>query len=366
MEATIEQCSVDKKCFDIQKKELSLDNDRLLDHIICQDVINIVMHADYVPVNVLPAYNECLVHDKLEIEQLEQETDHLYSFINEYNENLVLNAELAKKEHMVEKKFFNEVVLRCSRLENRSANLELKLQHRKESFLNNRSLNNQNVPEILEIFKINEWQAKLDVKYVSTANLRKHIKSLKGKNVVEKDVQPNNPNVIAPEMFKLDFEPLSPKVLKNRDAHTYYIKHSQEHADTLREIVKHARALRPLDSDLNSACMYVQRIQEVLVYVIDTCHILAKHSEKLVAVTPLNKNKKVRFAETATSSSKTQKQIDSYKTQDSNKPVLPSTGMKSSTSASRSQPSSNTKNNRISRTTNSNMMNKVEVQLITP
>ncbi|GKC71689.1 hypothetical protein Tco_1117572 [Tanacetum coccineum] len=78
MEATIEQCSVDKKCFDIQKKELSLDNDRLLDHIICQDVINIVMHADYVPVNVLPAYNECLVHDKLEIEQLEQETDHLY------------------------------------------------------------------------------------------------------------------------------------------------------------------------------------------------------------------------------------------------------------------------------------------------
>ncbi|GJX60810.1 ribonuclease H-like domain-containing protein [Tanacetum coccineum] len=50
---------------------------------------------------------------------------------------------LAKGNHMVEKKFFDEVVLRCSRLENRSANLELKLQHQKESFLNNRSLNNQ-------------------------------------------------------------------------------------------------------------------------------------------------------------------------------------------------------------------------------
>nr|GEV38892.1 hypothetical protein [Tanacetum cinerariifolium] len=46
MEAAIEQCSVDKKYFDIQKKELSLDNDRLLDHIIYQDVMNIVMHAD--------------------------------------------------------------------------------------------------------------------------------------------------------------------------------------------------------------------------------------------------------------------------------------------------------------------------------
>ncbi|GJR13242.1 retrovirus-related pol polyprotein from transposon TNT 1-94 [Tanacetum coccineum] len=40
--------------------------------------------------------------------------------------------------------------------------------------------------------------------------------------------------------------------------------------------------------------------------------------------------------------------------------MLPSTGMKSSTSASRSQPSSNTKHNRILRTTSSNMKNKVE------
>ncbi|GKB88267.1 uncharacterized mitochondrial protein-like protein, partial [Tanacetum coccineum] len=52
MKAAVEQCSVDKKYFDIQKKELSLDNDRLLDHIICQDVLNIVMHVDSVHVNV--------------------------------------------------------------------------------------------------------------------------------------------------------------------------------------------------------------------------------------------------------------------------------------------------------------------------
>ncbi|GJW54413.1 gag-pol polyprotein [Tanacetum coccineum] len=52
MKVVVEQCSVDKKYFDIQKKELSLDNDRLLDHIICQDVLNIVMHADSVHVNV--------------------------------------------------------------------------------------------------------------------------------------------------------------------------------------------------------------------------------------------------------------------------------------------------------------------------
>ncbi|GJS39198.1 hypothetical protein Tco_0564241 [Tanacetum coccineum] len=256
-------------------------------------------------------------------------------YIDEYSENLMLKAKLAKKEHMVEKKIFDEVVLGCSCLENRSANLELKLQHQKESFLNNRSLNNQNALEIPEFFKINKWQAKLDVKDVSVANLRKHIESLKGKNVVEKEATPNNAKVIAPEMFKIYLEPLASKVLNNRDAHIDYIKHSRELADTLREI-------------------------EVLVYVKAMCPCLTKHCEKLVAVTPLNKNKKVRFAETATSSNNTKKEANSHKTQDSNKPMLPSTRMKSSTSASRSQTSDNTKKNRISQTTSSNQKNEVE------
>ncbi|GJZ84669.1 hypothetical protein Tco_0650008 [Tanacetum coccineum] len=72
--------------------------------------------------------------------------------------------------------------------------------------------------------------------------------------MVAKDATPNNVKVIAPGMFKLDLDPLSPKVLKNIDAHIDYIKHSQEHVNILWEIVEHARALRPLDSDLDSAC----------------------------------------------------------------------------------------------------------------
>ncbi|GJW88200.1 hypothetical protein Tco_0163540 [Tanacetum coccineum] len=135
--------------------------------------------------------------------------------------------------------------------------------------------------------------------------------------MVEKDVPPKHANVIAPRMFRLDLEPLSFKLLKNRDAHIDYIKHTHKHADTLWEIVEHARALKPLDNDLDSACKYTKRIQEVLAYVTATCPSLTKSSEKLVAITPLNKNKKVRFAEPATSSSNR---------------------MKSSTSVSRSQP----------------------------
>ncbi|GKC81337.1 hypothetical protein Tco_1137054, partial [Tanacetum coccineum] len=81
MKAAVEQCSIDKKYFDIQKKEVSLDNDRLLDHIICQDVMNIVMHVDSVLAKVLPADNKCLVNDNLEIERLEQENNHLFELL---------------------------------------------------------------------------------------------------------------------------------------------------------------------------------------------------------------------------------------------------------------------------------------------
>ncbi|GJU54876.1 retrovirus-related pol polyprotein from transposon TNT 1-94 [Tanacetum coccineum] len=45
MEAAVEQCSVDKKCFEIQKKELFLENDRLLELIISQDIVHTVVNS---------------------------------------------------------------------------------------------------------------------------------------------------------------------------------------------------------------------------------------------------------------------------------------------------------------------------------
>ncbi|GJU97042.1 hypothetical protein Tco_1326313 [Tanacetum coccineum] len=52
------KCSIDKKLFEIEKKELKLENERLLEHIICQDVVNIVMHAGDKSVNVLRIFEQ--------------------------------------------------------------------------------------------------------------------------------------------------------------------------------------------------------------------------------------------------------------------------------------------------------------------
>nr|GEV12953.1 retrovirus-related Pol polyprotein from transposon TNT 1-94 [Tanacetum cinerariifolium] len=54
-------------------------------------------------------------------------------------------------------------------------------------------------------------------------------------------------------MYRFDLEPLSPKLLKNREAHVDYLKNTRENVDILREIVDQSRESTPLYSDLDSA-----------------------------------------------------------------------------------------------------------------
>ncbi|GJX75824.1 hypothetical protein Tco_0322635 [Tanacetum coccineum] len=195
--------------------------------------------------------------------------------------------------------------------------------------------------------------------------LKEHIKSMQENDKEEKVKQDMDEietiNIeLEHRMFKLDLDPLAPRLLKNWDTYIDYLKYTQEQADILLGIVEQAKAKQPLDNALEFACKHAKQIQELLVYVQDTCPTTNKPSKKLVVVRPMNKVKKVRFSETLTSSSNIHKQVESSKTPDSNTPVLPSTGLKSSTSASRSQPTGNKKNDKISQTPSINMKNKVE------
>ncbi|GJT21736.1 retrovirus-related pol polyprotein from transposon TNT 1-94 [Tanacetum coccineum] len=305
METEVTKCQVDRKCFKIEKKELILESERLLEHIICQDVMNVD--------NVLPMPANFLNHDNSALETLVNENDrlmellisqdivhtHLYTlvaindsnsmkmtFIGEYNENLKLKAELAKKNDMVEQAVYNEL----------------------------------------------SKQSKLNAKDQSIAKLREHIANLKGKNKDESDHNVQNSDVVTSRVYKLDLSPLSPRVKNNREEHVAYLKHLEENAKILREIVEHARELRPFDSDLESASMH--------------------------------RTRKVRFAESAsTSEDKSQKKANTPNKQTPNNAMLPSTGIKRCTEASGSKPKSNTRNDRISQPSSSNKKtNKVEAQ----
>ncbi|GKD59859.1 hypothetical protein Tco_1297368 [Tanacetum coccineum] len=155
--------------------------------------------------------------------------------------------------------------------------------------------------------------------------LRKHKRKELANNVVTK-------NTIDPEMLKIDVEPINPRLLNNRAAHSDYLKHTQK------------EALR------------------LIAYIIigQTCPSINNSGDKLVAVTPKNKDKRVRFTEPVTSLGNTHPKTDSSSNLVSNKPVLCSTGVRPSTSASGSQPSGNTMKDKIQRTPSSTQKNKVE------
>ncbi|GKB20012.1 hypothetical protein Tco_0853935 [Tanacetum coccineum] len=133
-------------------------------------------------------------------------------------------------------------------------------------------------------------------------------------------------------MIKIDVEYLNPRLLNNRSAHFDYLKHTQEEAAILREIVEQGKSLNPLNKSLDSA----------------------------LVVTPKNKDKRVRFTEPVTSLGNTNTKTASSLNLVSNKPMLSSTGVTPSTSTSRSQPSGNTKKDKIQRTPSSTQKNKVE------
>ncbi|GKC61995.1 hypothetical protein Tco_1089593 [Tanacetum coccineum] len=215
--------------------------------------------------------------------------------------------------------------------------------------LNSKSMKNEDLKHQLQ-----------DKVFVITS-LKNDLRKLKGKETVEKAAQIPIAITVAPVMFKLDLDPLSPRLLQNREAHIYYLKHTQEQADILRGIVEQTKSKQPLDNALDLACKQAKRIQELLVYVRDTCPNAIKLSEKKVDITPLNKVKKVRFSEPLTSSSNT-KQVESSKTSDSNTPMLSSTRLKCSSSTCRSQLTGNKRNDRISQKRSSNRKNKVEAQ----
>ncbi|GJU91077.1 integrase, catalytic region, zinc finger, CCHC-type containing protein [Tanacetum coccineum] len=203
-----------------------------------------------------------------------------------------------------------------------------------------------------EIFDLN---ASLQEKALAITALKDELRKLKGKALVDNNVS-NHPS--DPELHQVNVEPITPKLLNKMTAHSAYIKHSQEEAAVLRDLVDHIKANYPLDPLLESACKYTKLIQEMLSKISKTCPSINSSGEQLVAVTPMNKVKRVRFTEPVTSLRNTK--IAHTSNLASNKPMLSSTGVKQSTSASGSQPSGNTKKDKIQQTPSSTLKNKVE------
>ncbi|GKC46499.1 retrovirus-related pol polyprotein from transposon TNT 1-94 [Tanacetum coccineum] len=99
-----------------------------------------------------------------------------------------------------------------------------------------------------EIFDLN---ACLQEKVLIITALKDDLRKLKGKAPVDHDITKYPTD---PEMLKIDVEPITPKLLNKQTAHPAYIKHTQEEATVLKDLVEHVKLKYPLDQSLESAC----------------------------------------------------------------------------------------------------------------
>ncbi|GJR45237.1 retrovirus-related pol polyprotein from transposon TNT 1-94 [Tanacetum coccineum] len=159
MEAAVQQYFVDKKCFEIQKKEFFLENDRLLQKIMSQDVMICVM-------------NSTAVFDDVNVEM--QSSESCVKCVD-------LDAELLNKQSA-----YNDLSKSYSQLEKHCISLELTMQLNQEIFQKDSLSNNQNALEIPEYFENNDLKAQLQAKDTTICKLKEHIKTMRENDKEEK------------------------------------------------------------------------------------------------------------------------------------------------------------------------------------
>ncbi|GJR52381.1 hypothetical protein Tco_1402902 [Tanacetum coccineum] len=245
MEQAVEQHRLESKTFEVKMNQVLNENERLLEQVISKDIVNIIVNSsmDNASVNV----HEC-------------------------EKCLKLETELLNKKDFIEKEIYDKLFKSFTTLEKHCISLEVDTQLNQEIFQRDNSVSNQ--------------------------TLKDDLRKLKGKTLVDNVV---TKHTIDPEMLKIDVEPITPKFLNKKTAHSAYIKHTQEEATVLKDLVE----------------------QELLTNINKTCPNINTDG-KLVAVTPKQGQKRV----------------------------------KPSTSASGSQPSGNTKKDKIQQTPSNTQKNK--------
>ncbi|GJV32293.1 retrovirus-related pol polyprotein from transposon TNT 1-94 [Tanacetum coccineum] len=396
MEQAVEQHRLESKTFKVKMNQVLNENERLLEQVINKDIVNIIMNSsmDNASVNV----HECEKCLKLETELLNKKDFEIFQRDNsvsnqsapsfdqlfELNE---LKAQSQEKDKVIKKlkerikslsgklnedkikKDLEEIETINIKLDHRVSKLIAENEHLKQTYkqlydsikparIRSKEQCDDLINQVnLKSAEISDLNTSLQEKVLVITALKDDLKKLKGKAVVDNAVMKHT---IDPEMLKIDVEPITPKLLNKKTAHSAYIKHTQEEATVLRDLVEQVKSKYPLDHSLESACRYAKLIQELLTNISKTCPSINNTDGKLVAVTPKNKDKRVRFTEPVTSSGNTITKTASTSNLVSNKPMLSSTGVKPSTSASGSQPSGNTKKDKIQQTPSSTQKNKVE------
>ncbi|GKB92757.1 hypothetical protein Tco_0965029, partial [Tanacetum coccineum] len=235
MEAIVEQSSVYKKYCEIQQKHFLIENDRLLDKIISQEIVNIVLNSSVI-ISQLQAKDIVISKLKETIHSLREKVNPA-KVKQDIDEIETINIEL---EHSVAKLLYENEKLHKEKEHLKQTYKELYDSIKPTRVHAKEPCDALIVNLISKSMENADLKAQIQEKVFVNATLKNELRKLKGKTVIDTVVSKPHATTISLGIFKLDLEPLVPKVLKNKDAHLNYIKHSRENANTLRDIVESA------------------------------------------------------------------------------------------------------------------------------
>ncbi|GJX50788.1 hypothetical protein Tco_0277633 [Tanacetum coccineum] len=104
--------------------------------------------------------------------------------------------------------------------------------------------------------EISDLNAKLQEQGLVVTALKNDLRKLKGKALADSAV---TSHTIDPKMLKIVIEPITPKLLNIRAAHSAYIQHTQEEVAILRDLVEHVKENYPIDHALEYVLRYIWR-----------------------------------------------------------------------------------------------------------
>nr|GFB43102.1 hypothetical protein [Tanacetum cinerariifolium] len=234
--------------FQTKMENVLKENDRLLTQALSVNIVNIVVN-DCMNVNCLNV--DACVHCVTTESELKPD------FIKkECYETLLQHGDV--KERKV-KREVEEIKTQNLELDHKVTKLAAKNEHLKQTYKqiydsikSSRVQSKEQCDDLinkvnLKSAEVSDLNASLQEKVLVITALKEQLNKLKGKAVL---IEAVSLNPINPALLQVDVAPLVTKLRKNRTAHTDYIRHTQEEAATLREIVESERLLSPLNTSL--------------------------------------------------------------------------------------------------------------------
>ncbi|GJU85217.1 hypothetical protein Tco_1292763 [Tanacetum coccineum] len=259
MEQAVEQHRLESKTFEVKMNQVLNKNERLLEQVISKDIVNTIVNSsvDIASVNVHEC-EKCLkletgLRNKKDFEIFQRDNSISNQSAPSFDQLFELNelkAQFQEKGTVIKKlkerikclsgKIYEDKIKKDLE-EIETINIEL--DHMVSKLIAENEHLKQTYKQLYDSIKPARIRSK-------EQSLKDDLRKLKGKALVDNDV---TKHTIDLEMLKIDVEPITPKLLNKRTAHSAYIKHTQEEAAILRDLVDHVKSNYPLDQSLESA-----------------------------------------------------------------------------------------------------------------